>query len=430
MTDSASIPVWRRIVTYIARVVVGVTFVISGFAKCIDPVGFILKIEDYFSAWGISGIQVLEVTAAFGLSILEFVLGAMLLLGCFRKAVPWITALVMAFMLPLTLYIWLESPVADCGCFGDMIVISNSATFIKNLVLSAFIVVLILLNSRIPSLVRPDFQWIAAAASVAYAFMLAYIGFQYQPLIDFRPYPVGTLLAVENNAADYDTDGEESEVWTFEYEKDGVHAFFAIDSLPDDSWTFIRRIEDEDYHQAKADDRTEGIVLYNEDGDDVTDTAIDAGSDQLLVLIPDASRVGYSRAHLIRSFSKAMDRAGGKMTVIIAGDEDFMWRDHVGHGLEVVLAEDTSIKELARGEIALVYLKSGIVQWKLDATSLPTDYLDNVSTSRAYPLGRLSINSDKWLWSLTVLYVCTLIVLITLPWLMIQIFIAKKRKNA
>ncbi|MDE7125739.1 MAG: hypothetical protein K2O12_04590, partial [Muribaculaceae bacterium] len=96
---------------------------------------------------------------------------------------------------------------------------------------------------------------------------------------------------------------------------------------------------------------------------------------------------------------------------------------------DVLMADDTSIKELARGDIALVYLTSGVIQWKLNVGTLPTDYLDSANFKRAYPLGRLAINSVKWLWGLSMLYMCSLIVLVTLPWLLIQIFIAKKHKN-
>lgn len=425
MTDKAAapLPLWTRIAVIVSRIAVGATFVVSGFAKCIDPAGFIYKIEDYLTAWGLPGSHVFEVTAAFGLSVLEFTLGALVLLGCYRRVVPWILAAVMAFMLPLTLYIWIADPVADCGCFGEMIIISNAATFWKNVVLSALVVLLILYNARLAATIRPNFQWIAAAGSIAYAFEIGFIGYKYQPLVDFRPYPVGTRLA----AADSGAAGEdEDENWKFEYEKDGETAVFALDSLPDDSWTFVRRLEEEKPEKAAA---AGGLVLYNEAGEDVTATTIDADADQLLVLIPNTARIGYSRAHLIRSFNQAMQKAGGRMTAVVAGDDDFSWRDHVGQGLEVVEAEDTSIKELARGDIALVYLKSGIVQWKLDATSLPTDYLDSAPFSKAYPLGRLAMNSSKWLWGLTMLYLSVIVLLVTLPWLMIQLFIAKKRKK-
>ena len=36
----------------IARVLVGSTFIISGWSKAIDPWGFVFKIDDYLNVWG------------------------------------------------------------------------------------------------------------------------------------------------------------------------------------------------------------------------------------------------------------------------------------------------------------------------------------------------------------------------------------------
>lgn len=406
----------RTCTVWLARIIVGVTFVLSGFAKCIDPAGTLFKIEDYMLAWGVTPMYVLDITAAFSLAVAEFVLGAMLLLGCYRRVVTWLLAGVMCVMLPLSLYIWIADPVSDCGCFGDMLVISNGATFAKNIVLTSLVIILMVWNRQGVAVVRIAFQWIACVLSIAYAFTLAFIGYNYQPLIDFRPYPVGTSLAVDTESVD--DDGAEV---SFIYEKDGVHATFHADSLPDESWTYVDRVSE----SRRA--TSGGLVFYDEYGDDVSEEAIDTDGDQLLVLIPDASSIGYSRAHLIRTFEKAMESRGGRMTVVLAGDRNGDWRNHIGNGLQVLEAEDTSIKELARGEIALVYLSSGRIRWKLNVTSLPTDYLDTVNFSRDYPLGRLAINSDRWLWSLSTLYLCALVLLVILPWLILQVTV--KRRN-
>ncbi len=406
----------RTCTVWFARIIVGVTFVLSGFAKCIDPAGTLFKIEDYVSAWGMTPVYVFDITAAFSLAVVEFVIGVMLLLGCYRRVVTWLLIAVMSVMLPLTLYIWIADPVSDCGCFGDMLVISNGATFAKNIVLTALVITLAVWNKQGAAVVRPAFQWIACVLSIAYAFTLAFIGYNYQPLIDFRPYPVGTSLATDTAEGD-----DAADEVSFIYEKDGVHATFHADSLPDDSWTYVDRVS------STKSSVPAGIAFYDEYGDDVSDEAIDTDGDQLLVLIPDASSIGYSRAHLIRTFEKAMESIGGRMTVVLAGDRDGDWRNHIGSGLQVLEAEDTSIKELARGEIALVYLTSGRIRWKLNVSSLPTDYLDSANFSRNYPLGRLAINSDRWLWSLSTLYVCALVLLAILPWLILQVTV--KRRN-
>ncbi|MDE6022038.1 MAG: DoxX family membrane protein [Muribaculaceae bacterium] len=152
------------VITWLLRVVVGCVFILSGLTKGIDPWGTYYKMTEYLTAmhlpiseWG-NTVLVL----VFILFVLEFIVGISLVLGCFRKASPIIAALFMLVMLPLTLWIAVSDPVADCGCFGDFLVISNWSTFIKNCFISIGIVWLLKFNIKAKCLISPYLQWIAA----------------------------------------------------------------------------------------------------------------------------------------------------------------------------------------------------------------------------------------------------------------------------
>ena len=113
------VPVWQSAVFYICCLLFGVTFIFSGFVKAIDPLGTVYKIEDYLVAMHLDALNPLSGVAAFALFSLEFLTGMLILLNIrFREGLILGTAF-MAVMTPLTLWIALENPVTDCGCFGD-----------------------------------------------------------------------------------------------------------------------------------------------------------------------------------------------------------------------------------------------------------------------------------------------------------------------
>ncbi|MDE6248781.1 MAG: DoxX family membrane protein, partial [Paramuribaculum sp.] len=121
---------------WLTRIIVGALFVVSGLSKADDLWGFIYKIEEYLRVWNVVCPRSIVLTASMLISGAEFVLGSLLMLGLYRRSAPALLLLTMCGMLPLTLYIYMYAPVADCGCFGDFLILSNAATFWKNVALT------------------------------------------------------------------------------------------------------------------------------------------------------------------------------------------------------------------------------------------------------------------------------------------------------
>ena len=80
-----------QILTHIARLLVAVTFVFSGFVKLVDPLGSAYKFEEYFGA----DVLNLEFLSPFALQfsvlliLAEIMLGVMLLVGFKSKLTVW-----------------------------------------------------------------------------------------------------------------------------------------------------------------------------------------------------------------------------------------------------------------------------------------------------------------------------------------------------
>lgn len=84
------------------RIIIGITFIISGLTKMIDVWGFTYKIEQYLNVWGWEITRPLIVIAAMSLSAIEFVIGVMIFAGCYKRTAVWIGTVIMAIMLPFS----------------------------------------------------------------------------------------------------------------------------------------------------------------------------------------------------------------------------------------------------------------------------------------------------------------------------------------
>lgn len=348
-----------RVITWILRIVVGSVFIFSGFVKLVDPWGTIFKLTDYLSAWNITMTRSWLLAAAVTLAMVEFSSGVMLLAGAFRRTTAVILTVFMTAMTVLTLYIVIANPVSDCGCFGDAVVLSNGATFVKNLVLMALVIWLLKFNHKVRGLIVPKLQWFGSLFTIAYGLVLAWYGFMVQPPVDFRPYSIGTDMVAVTEAADGDD-------MVFVYVKDGVEREFSADSIPGDDWKFVRR-------GGVSDASTRDFVITDADGVDVTSEVIEAEGPELMLVVTDPARYGESRLAEANALARQLDSLSGRFVAVIAADfpgGPEAWRRMTHAEYDVYQADDTDLKMLARGDAALVYLKDGIVTWKKSVYSL------------------------------------------------------------
>ena len=227
---------------HISRVLVGITFLFSGFVKAIDPLGTTYKIQDYLEVMGLAWFNELALVASFALITAEFLAGALLITNINLKLGLWLSTLLMVAMTPLTLWIALENPVTDCGCFGDAIILSNWATFWKNIVLDLLILAIWLLQCRV---YRP---WLTSFPSwtLTITFSLITIGMGIHslnnlPFIDFRPYKIGNDI-LEGMELPEDAQRDQYRT-TFVYSRDGVEQEFELQDAPynDSTWVFVEQ---------------------------------------------------------------------------------------------------------------------------------------------------------------------------------------------
>ncbi len=313
------------VLTWLMRIAVGSVFIVSGLSKGIDPWGTFYKTSEYLTAMHIPivewGNTVLAL--AFILFTVEFIIGVSLLTGCYRKAAPIMAALFMLVMLPLTFWIALTDPVADCGCFGDFLVISNWGTFFKNCLISIAVVWLLKFNTKARCLIAPYAQWLATVGMGAYIVAVGYIGYWQQPMIDFRPYKIGTQLFAEEDEPDYEPN------YVFIYEKDGEERKFGEeDELPEegDGWKFVRREEKDFVKQnrvrlAKAADEAD-FRVWSEDGEEDVTEMLSGYDSQLILLVPDIKSLSMATSWKINRLYDMSQKTGTEFFEVMSGSQE------------------------------------------------------------------------------------------------------------
>ena len=405
----------RNCLTWILRLGVGGVFIFSGFVKAIDPWGTLYKFQEYLSVIGWSIWPNLVLVGVFSLCTFEFLIGIFLFLGSFRRSAPILAAIIMSFMLPLTLWIAIMTPVADCGCFGDAFLLSNWATFWKNVILSAGIIWLICYNLKCSWVVTPALQWLLFIISGVFIVTIELYGYIAQPLIDFREYKVGESLLAEDSQ-------EEESSFLFIYERDGIQIEVSnADSIPseDEGWRFVDRKEIARQERKNGNGKEKTFRIWDVKGEeDVTEEVIDKEGEELLVLIPDLRIVSPATTWKLNSLYEWAGKNNVEMIGIVAGSEEEIseWEDLSMASYPIYLADDTQIKEVARGNPSIVFLVDGIIEWKSTLAAMNIDdFLSPETSSDARSFGRDNKSILFNCISLYLVCVCVLIFLSFTP---------------
>lgn len=185
-----------KILTHIARFIVGALFIFSGFIKLNDPLGFSYKLQEYFSAevLNLEFLSPYALLLSVVLVIVEILLGIALLLGYKKKITLWLLLAMIAFFTFLTFYSAYFNKVTDCGCFGDAIPLVPWESFIKDVILLVLIIFLLWQQKHIKpvfvKMVNTSIIFLAFIASMSFGYYVL----MHLPWLDFRAYKEGSNI--------------------------------------------------------------------------------------------------------------------------------------------------------------------------------------------------------------------------------------------
>ena len=131
------------------RLLFGLTFIVSGFTKLIDPAGTGLIVKEYFAFMHLGFLDSLATLFGLLMSTLEMLTGICVITGAFLAVFSCIGMIMMSAFTLVTIYLVIFNPISDCGCFGEAIHLTNMQSLAKNLILLPISILIFLWNRDI-----------------------------------------------------------------------------------------------------------------------------------------------------------------------------------------------------------------------------------------------------------------------------------------
>ncbi|CAN5259395.1 DoxX family protein [soil metagenome] len=407
-----------RWLTHICRILVGGLFIFSGFIKANDPVGFSIKLEEYFEVFGqgfscdmkiegktdanipcVREMQQAEVKTSesslkpmydfFGkysleLAIIicgfEMALGLFLILGI---QVRWTLLLLLAmivFFAFLTFYSACCNKVTSCGCFGDAIKLTPWESFWKDLILLILISVIFVGEQNIKPLFKNK-MILAGIAGIGLFCSFAFPVYTYRhlPVIDFRPYAIGTNLWDASQRKDPKVTGCKNDSVVFEFyyfhgqDSMGPYKKFTIENLPDSTWNFFCRYD----NVIRKGNCNATVLDFNltdpESGMSFTDSLLKRPGIQFMMIMFDIEKTDMSVMSKVNTFYEACKKNGIPFNALSPAsyEQAAAFRNSTKATYPMLSVDQTALKTVIRSNPGLLMLKDGVVVAKFHVNDFP-----------------------------------------------------------
>jgi hypothetical protein len=386
-----------RILIWISRYLLAITFILSGFVKGIDPLGSAYKFGDYFMAFGMDFLVPFVVPFAFVLCAAELAIGLFLFFNVQNRVAVWGAFLFMLLFTPLTLFLAIFNPVTDCGCFGDAIVLTNWETFFKNIPFFAASLLLFVYRKRITSTFPKVQNIVIATLLLILSFLPSIHGYHNLPIMDFRPYSLGTNIP---EAMSFPEDAPKDEYNTILiYEKDGVEKEFTQDNFPwqDSTWKFVDSksiLIKKGYSPPITD-----FALSDFYGWDLTDSVLNSPGYFLLAIshrLDDANHDAFAKFNEL--YYKAKEEGIGFYCITSSPPSEIdRFISNTGVAFPFLLADGIMLKTVVRANPGLVLLNNGTIIGKWHYNNFPeTEFFQGNMVAKTMKLQR---NRVETLWA-------------------------------
>jgi hypothetical protein len=373
-----------RIIKQIARIIVGITFIFSGFVKGIDPWGSAYKFVDYFVAMGLDWFNWTAFPLGVLLAFVEFAIGVGLLFNIYLRLNSWLAFIFMGFFTALTLWIALYNPVTDCGCFGDALVISNWETFYKNVVLIILTWIVFANRNNMPRILPEYLSKISGAVTVLLYLIAALYSYNHLPIFDFRPYKTGVNIPEAMSIPEGAPQPQYENIFYYKNKNTGNIEKFTEDNYPWEdtlNWEFNNLesvLIDKGYEPSIHD-----FTIETPEGDNIIDFFIYDEEYVFMLIAYDLKKSNTKSQQKINKLAEwAMEQGYSFicLTSSLPDDSQKFAQEHQTP-YEFFNCDEITLKTIIRSNPGLVVIKDGTILAKYHYNDIPAplEFQENIN---------------------------------------------------
>lgn len=364
-----------KLLRAVSRLIIGLTFIFSGFVKIIDPVGAGLIVGEYFKIIGIDSLPLLYQIIGMALSGAELLLGISVLLGLRMKVSCKLALGFVSVFTLITLFLAIFNPIQECGCFGEALKLTNWQTFDKNIVLLVFALILYFQRNNFIPIAPKSWERGFVGVYALLIILLSIYSYRHLPLIDFMEYNVGTDIHEKLSMAENISEPTFGTILI--YKKNGKVKTFLIDELPDSTWTFV----DSKTKQvsSKALPAAVNFAVSDREGNYVTDSLLTIEGKLFITSIPYFDRLSGPDLDKLRLINEKFKEK--KINHIILTGSSFWLIDSLNRDsldIEFFYADHKTLLAMNRSNGGLIYLNNATVTAKWSINDMPVDSFDSV----------------------------------------------------
>lgn len=363
-----------KIVYFIAKFVLGITYTVSGFLKTVDISNTQLKVEEYLNLFGLNLLDFFSIPLTVLLVSIESFIGLSILFDLNKRFISKIAFYLTIFMLLITTYIYFYDSIDDCGCFGSLFVLDNNYTFYKNIALT--IAAFIYKETYYSSLI---FVYSHKSKIIGTIYFIVYIGlfvfynYKYIPFLDFSKYYIGYSFEDKNNTQSLD----------YIFKKDnGVEYVFSDDIAPwnDSTWSFVKVVDQSsDYFNDicfnKLFLKTDTVEVKN-----VTRELFQGVT--MLIAVDNLSDINTISDYRYCDFLQQIKKISNHIGYVTSETNDSIlyYRNGFPYNFDIFQIDNTVLKNiLNKRNIQFILLENGVIVKKWYSNNVPT-YISNIDS--------------------------------------------------